>query len=440
MIRRASGIRVAIVGTVTVLMTMAWIASGAAEPAPVDSLDLYLDGLSVEGDADFGLEALSISDAEVDSLIRVWEESGESPYTPAEPKWRGGLEIGAMRHNRVEGVNVMPGVRVSAPTSRPLSAHGRSGYGWSNREVTWRGGASARLLDRWGAPTLEVMHARDVLAYGSGGAPGNSITSALFGQDHGDYFLGEGWAVALGFGPGRFRIDLGWRDEDQESLANATEWALFEREDPFRPNPAVDPGDFRTAKIGVAWGDLGFGRFGARVRGTKGGGGLGGDSDWESIEARIVGRKGLWLGDLATVEFRGGMVAGDVPFQALHHLGGTATLRGYDINEIAAREFIHGRLDYRMGTNLLGYLPWLRGLRIQLVPFFDAAAVFEEQTREGVPAPLDDPRIESAAGLGFQHNLLGVPGGAGQIRLDAARRLDRGDDNITWRLMMTMQR
>ena len=36
--------------------------------------------------------------------------------------------------------------------------------------------------------------------------------------------------------------------------------------------------------------------------------------------------------------------------------------------------------------------------------------------------------------------ILGIPGGAGQIRLDVARRLDRADDAWTYRLGFTIER
>jgi hypothetical protein len=415
-------------------------ATAPPDTVVADPLDDYLDGLSARGDAAFDLEALSISDAEVDSLIRIWEATGDSPYEEPEPTWRTSFELGAVRYNRVEGLNVMPAARVRAPLRRELSLGGRAGYGWAGEDWTWRAGLTAELLRGHGSPTLELEHARDVYSYGSGGFPGNTIAAGLFGKDYDDYFRGEGWRAGLGLSPGRFAFDVGWRVEEQESLANETDWAVFERHDPFRPNPPIDPGTTRLVEGSIEWGDPGYGRFALRVDGAVAGRELGGDFDYETLGGRIVARKGLWFGDLATVELRGGAVTGNAPFQALPHLGGFQTLRGYEINEIPARRYAHFRLDYQLGTDVIGALPWLRHLRVQAVPFFDAAAVFESQARDGSVIDLDEPEVKASAGLGLQRNLLGIPGGAGQLRLDLSRRLDRGDDTFVARLLVTMQR
>jgi hypothetical protein len=52
----------------------------------------------------------------------------------------------------------------------------------------------------------------------------------------------------------------------------------------------------------------------------------------------------------------------------------------------------------------------------------------------------DRPEARFAAGLGVQRNVLGLPGGGGQLRLDIARRLDRADDAWTFRLGITAER
>ena len=110
------------------------------------------------------------------------------------------------------------------------------------------------------------------------------------------------------------------------------------------------------------------------------------------------------------------------------------------MNELPARRFVHGRLDYKLGTDLLGWVPYVRQLRLQAVPFVDVGAALETQDRDGTVRTLDDPDVRAAAGVGLQRNLLGVPGGAGQLRVDVTRRLDRGEDDWTSRLMITMSR
>ncbi len=107
--------------------------------------------------------------------------------------------------------------------------------------------------------------------------------------------------------------------------------------------------------------------------------------------------------------------------------------------QIPARQFAHIAVDYEMGTNLLGALPLLRRLRIQTIPFFDGAAIFKTQARDGTVVELDDPRYRFAAGLGLQRNFLGIPGRTGQLRFDMMRRLDRGEENLSFRAWITVE-
>jgi hypothetical protein len=419
----------------------------AQTPAPPDSAPsdsvfaVWLGEVAGRTDEEFQLQELSISDAEVDSLLRIWEATGKEPV-PGEaadqPRWRFDTEIAALRYNRVEGVNFMPRGELFAPTARDLRAFGQIGYGWSSEEPTWRGGLSAQLARGAGQPTLEVAHARDVYGYGSGGIPGNSLNALLLSEDWDDYYLGEGGEVSLAFTPGRFGIDVGFRAEDLESMANATDASL--RKGSFRPNPPIDPGRDRSLDLSLSWGDENFSPLAASARGLVAGRGLGGDFEYESWRAEALGRKTLWFGDLLTARLSGGSVRGSVPYQGLHLLGGFKTLRGYDVNEILARRYAHARVDYKIGTDLLQWVPFVRWLQLQPGPFFDAAAILERQDRDGSVVGLANPDWRFSTGVEIRQNILGVPGGGGQVRLDVTRRLDRSRDAWTYRFGFTSGR
>ena len=170
------------------------------------------------------------------------------------------------------------------------------------------------------------------------------------------------------------------------------------------------------------------------------GNGRGGDFDYEAWRAELATARKLWFGDLLVLRASGGLVTGDPPFQVLHHLGGFRTLRGYEINEIPARQFAHLSLDYQIGTNLFRSVPLLGDLKIQMVPFFDGAVIFEKQARDRTVVELDEPLGRFAAGLGLMKNFLGIPGREGQFRLDIARRFDRGEDTFTYRAQITVER
>jgi hypothetical protein len=418
--------------------------SAAAESTAADStaaLDNYLRQLEDRTQQDFLLEELSISDTEVDSLLLDWQRNGvpEAPAGATRPdRWRLERELGGVRYNRVEGLNLMPELTLRPPRW-PAAAFGRVGYGWASRKWTWRGGVGGTLPLR-GRPTLEIEHAREVYAYGAGGLPGNSMIALFTGRDYDDYFLGEGWTARLGLQGARAAAKLRWREENQSSLERRAELTLFEGDRAFRPNPAIDDGTLRALDLGLVLGNPSVDRLGGTLNVATAGGPLGGRFDYERYRGEVIGRQRLWLGDEIRARLTAGHVEGDVPYQALHHVGGTRLLRGYEINEIPARQFTALSLDYKVGTNILGYVPWVRRLRLQPVPFFDAAAVFETQREDGTPVRLRDPEWRFSAGVGIQQNILGIPGGSGQVRLDVARRLDRADDTMTYRLGFTVER
>ncbi|MEZ5064597.1 MAG: BamA/TamA family outer membrane protein [bacterium] len=417
-----------------------------ADSAAARPLDSYLQNLSGRRDDDFALEALSISDAEVDSLIRVFEAGGGEPLVrdgdvgPAPTSWRFDVELGAARFNRVEGLNVMPALTIRPPTARRIWGHARAGWGWAAGEPTWRGEIGIPLTRNLRAPTLILAHERDVFAYGAGGLPGNSVLALTVADDLNDYYRGQGWSAQLGWTPGRLGVSIEVAEEKQESLPNETDFALFEDGTQYRVNPRIDDVTLRLTQTRIRLGDESLDRLAGVMAWTHAGQGLGGDRDFDSVRADVVGRRRLWFGDEAKLRLTAGTATGDVPFQALHFVGGTRLLRGYEINEFPTRQFLAAAFDYKIGTDLLHWIPFLRHARVQFVPFADAAARFETQDADGVVSKLDTPDWRFSTGLGIQHNILGIPGGQGQLRLDAVKRLDRGDERITWRLGLTWER
>lgn len=409
-------------------------------PEPKDALSGYLGTLHTRTDDEFLLRELSISDAEVDSLIRVYEETGETPAGLVSARWDADVSLGGFRYNRVEGANVMGDARVTAPTPRLLQAFGRAGYGWASAEPTWHGGLRVGVPLLPGTAVLEITHARDVLAYGSGGVPGNSVLALMAGRDQDDYFLAEGPSISLDASPGPLRCGVTWRREDQESLRNETDFTLFDEGSRFRVNPPIRPGRSSRVELSVGAGSLADGRWATELIGTTAGRGLGGDFDFEKLTLELRTRWPLWLGDVLRIALEGGNVTGDAPYQSLYFLGGTRRLRGYDVNEFPTRRSGHLAVDYALGTNPLRWVPYVRRFRVQPVPFFDGAAILESQTPGGERIEPDSPVWRFDAGLALQYNVFGIPGRSGLLRLDIARRLDRDDDNMTYRLGFTLER
>jgi hypothetical protein len=409
--------------------------------AEADSLAGFLEDRNRAAETAFSsysLDVVSLPDSVVDSLLKHYEETGEAPdfFTPAAPRLRAAGRIAAVRYNRVEGLNLMPGAILTLPTRPRLELYGAIGYGTASEEVTWEAGLRSRLMRGRLAPRLEIEYAENVRSYGSERIPGNSLFAFFLGEDSGDYLAYEGWSARFTVEPGPHEITLLYRDEDQKTIPRATKFNIVGGRDQFRPNPPIDDGEVRALSLGIVsrWYE---GRLRARAGGTMAGGTLGGDHEYESIRISLEASRSLWRGDRLVVRVTEGLIDGEAPFQALHHLGGFRILRGYEVNEFPTRSSVHLAADYELGTNILKPIPLIGRQRIQLVPFYDAAAIFESQSREGARISHKDPIWKFAAGLGLQKNFLGIPGGPGQVRLDIGRRLDRESDAMTYRLLIT---
>jgi hypothetical protein len=427
------------------LLPLAAMAQGTAPAdttAPADSaaaVDAYLKSLETRTDESFRIDPFSLSDAQVDSLVRAWRPPGEGDGAGSKPRWKTDTGL-AFRYNRVEGANLMPEASVTPPLGHRMKLEARGGYAWAAKLATWRGAVGTRLPVPGANTTLEAAHSREVYSYGAGGLAGNTVVALSTGRDYADYFVGEGWSVALAADHRALRSRLSWTVEEQSSIDTAARFTVFEGSVSGRPNPAVSDGTLREMELQLGAGQASRARLAADLRLATSGRGLGGDFAHDRVRAETVARQRLWLGDEVKARLTAGAIRGGAPWQALHHLGGTKLLRGYDINEIPARRFAHLSLDYALGTDFLAWVPFVRRLRIQAVPFFDSAVFSELQSPDGTVLATGDPQWRFSTGVGLQQNVLGIPGGTGQFRLDVARRLDREDEPYTARLGFTWER
>jgi hypothetical protein len=79
-------------------------------------------------------------------------------------------------------------------------------------------------------------------------------SSLLLHRDYRDYYLNEGVAFyAYNWVGSSTRLEAGWRTERQRSLPANDPWTLFRAQEPWRPNPLVDDGRYRTFHLGVAY-------------------------------------------------------------------------------------------------------------------------------------------------------------------------------------------
>ena len=76
-------------------------------------------------------------------------------------------------------------------------------------------------------------------------------STLLLHRDYRDYFLDEAVALYGYYWAGSsFRVDGGWHTARQRSLPANDPWTLFRTAEPWRPNPLIDDGRFKTFHLG----------------------------------------------------------------------------------------------------------------------------------------------------------------------------------------------
>jgi hypothetical protein len=353
-----------------------------------------------------------ISAAEVNRLARQIKGLPGARWLLQAPRFSWGLGgNGLLRYNKVEGLAV--GARTEFDFGR-LRADASAHLGFADLEPkidlsVLRNTVQSQL--RLGLyRRLAVMDQ----AAGFGGL-GASLHALLFGEDDRDYYRATG--IELSRRPaeaGTQWYELGLFAEQQRARSRETNFSIahtFNRQDVFAPNRAADPAD-------QAGGWLTLRAFGGQdPRGFTWSAELGaygstGTFDFTRESARLQIGFPLPFGLAGALEGAAGTSTGSVPTQSLWYLGGSHSLRGFDIGVASGTAFWRTRAE--LGTAFPG---------ARLVVFTDLGWAGQRN------------RIETRA------SLLSAGAGAsflnGIVRLDLARAL-RGQPG--WKFHLSVNR
>ena len=146
--------------------------------------------------------------------------------------------------NRAEGLHIGFSPEIDTVTDR-LSLRGGWAYGFSDRLATYSAGFTwytgrTRTVGVGGDVYRSVAHAPDHGFY----APFTNALAGLFGkEDYGDYYRAEGGRafVDVRHSP-LFRWRVTYTSERESPMPVATSYSFLDRSEPFRLNPAADPG------------------------------------------------------------------------------------------------------------------------------------------------------------------------------------------------------
>jgi hypothetical protein len=315
-----------------------------------------------------------LSSGELEALAERLRGIPAAPWQLPQPSLQWGVGDGLVRYNRVEGVSV--GVRPRLDFG-PLWADGELRVGTAGGEVGVQAGLGIQrpgVQARLGG--YRRLDAADVAQQPFG--LGSSVAALLLGRDDADYFRATGAEVTLQPAPVRRQwYDLRLFAERQRAVGVETDFhlrRLADDERVFRPNMVADDVDqagatlrLRAAGQGTArtprWagelelhgetGDFYFARPALRLRST----------------VPLTGRIGIG------VEGAAGTTFGEAPVQRAWHIGGPATLRGYDFGAAAGQSFWTARGEVGVGFRI-----------VRLVGFSDVGwAGHRDDLRAGAP-------------------------------------------------------
>lgn len=242
----------------------------------------------------------------------------------------------------------------------------------------------------------------------------NFAAALLIKEDFYDYVWSRGWTARFVETLGSHTLSVGYGERHDDPMGKVTDWSFFGGEKTFRENLFTDSagirGETKRLEGRYTFDDRNYEEtptmgWLAVLSGEYAGWELGGDYDyWKGVADFRHYHK---LTSRVHFDFRvmGGAIRGTAPRQERFHLGGVGTMRAHDFKEMVGDRFFLANIEYR--ASVWGDL--------QCAFFADLGDAWETEERR-------DFDLESDMGIG-------VLGEEGDIRVDLARRLGRGDDN-----------
>ncbi|MCX6133420.1 MAG: DUF5686 family protein [Ignavibacteriales bacterium] len=163
-----------------------------------------------------------------------------------------------IRYNRAEGLFLGGQYSRDSLFVSSLMLSGSAGYGFSDKKAKFSFGASVFLdaARRWkiGAEGYEgIAHIPDAGYYPSFAI---ALASVLNKRDYRDYYYVKGWRAFAESKPlRRLSLVLECKNEDESTAFKTTDFSLFQKNEPFRPNPPIQDGTMRSLDFRVRYGD-----------------------------------------------------------------------------------------------------------------------------------------------------------------------------------------
>ncbi len=258
----------------------------------------------------------------------------------------------AFHYNRVDGAT--PGVGVAYQSERVLAplVYAMGSYATGRDRFLGAAGFEAPIGDptwlRVGADVYRRTASEDAWIVGE---LENSIFALIARTDYMDHYEATGLAGHVIFDPGRdVELTGTVRVQNEASLPTRVRFSVFGKDDRFRPNPPIEPGDeglvsvslrvgpYRVPRPGGTLGTLGYERAGGFL-----------ERDFDYGRARASVRTLHRFSTRRAIRARaiaGSTREGRLPAQKIWHVGGIGTLRGHDYKAFSGDQFFLVNAEY----------------------------------------------------------------------------------------------
>lgn len=339
-----------------------------------------------------------------------------------------------LRYNRVQGLFAGLGIpKWIGGKYNYFTLHGFAGYGFVEKKIRYQLG-----LDRWlfnnrdyrfeiGAKIYDLTDSRDEWLLSTNE---NSLTSFLLKDDYHDFYRRYGYEVHVSQNFTIFlKGTLAYRNDRYESVLRHANWALFNRGDKFRDNPAIDEGNIRSV-----YGELYLdtrdniqlprrGWYGLLAVESSTKGGLKSDYSFNQYTFEMRRYQHFGYRERLDMRLKIGTADGILPLQKRFQIGGLSTLRGYGYKDFTGDRMLLANFEYNLNPKIFS-TDLLFFDELNYIVFYDIGNAWnsnpakDDKWYEGFDQ-LSLRNIKSDLGFALTFN-------QGRYRISIAKRLDSG--------------
>ncbi len=339
-----------------------------------------------------------------------------------------------LRYNRVQGLFLGLGIpKWIGGKYNYFALHGFAGYGFEEKKARYQLG-----LDRWlfnkrdyrfeiGGKIYDLTDSRDEWLLSTNE---NSLTSVLVKDDYHDFYSRSGYEVHISQNFSIFlKGTLAYRNEKYESVNRNTNWSLFNNDEKFRENPAIDEGNMRSI-YGEIYLDTRDniqlprkGWFGLLAVESSRKGAFNSDFSFNQYSLELRRYQYFGYRERIDIRLKIGSSEGVLPLQKRYQIGGLSTLRGYRYKAFQGDRMFLMNFEYNLNPKVFS-TDMLFLDELNYIIFYDIGDAWDsnpakdDKWYEGFNN-LKLTELKSDIGLALTFN-------NGSYRVSMAKRLDTG--------------